>query len=429
MAEHDFFDRLNERAADFRASEIHRADDWAALQSQLDIALPQPKKERRALLLPIVLPAFLLAGLMSSNAIWWQTSRDDRAAISRLETQLFELKNDFQTAAKAPPATSLTVRIDTVFQTKWRTVYVSENSGNNQFNHDFIQKTIVLNEKEVESAASPVLKIEETSPSESVKKASDLTEQKFGLANFSGLKTNEIRPLEWTRQPAFFHQIPLADVPKTAPPIRPFRENTLDFLRPKFFKIGASLGMLSANSPGLMHKGGLGCSLGGEIGFSKKWSLSADFGAGRMHYKAHSAAAILGNPALPIPPYSGQHLATADVTGQQIRQISLGLRHHFSKSERLRPFVGLGFGWAVVLPFAVEYEIWHEPTATFEKGIFEVTDRTRLPGFGRIEAGLNVPFSRRLELSLGSFYQRQWKKTSRQTPDLAGIRLGLNRLF
>lgn len=113
MAEKNFFDLLKEKMAALRPSARHREDDWTALTARLNEALPQQPQDRRRAWLPLLL---LLLALLSSNALWWNESLENRTAMRRVEVQLAGL----QTSVSSLRAVSPTVRTDTV----WRTVYI-----------------------------------------------------------------------------------------------------------------------------------------------------------------------------------------------------------------------------------------------------------------------------------------------------------------
>jgi len=451
MAEKNFFDLLKEKMAALRPSERHRDDDWAALGDRLNVALPeQPRKRRRALLLPL----FLLAALLSGGAVWWQMHQRDRAMLQRLEAQVAGLQASVAALEAAPPV----VRTDTV----WRMVYVQVETprrerlegaeavtGQTRIQRDDVwgvgktpnllntegKPPRLLNtearrhgglddggsaDSSVTFAAKQIAGQANIAPTalDSATRMADLPFLKTpGLAllklpnpTISPIKNLVAQPLEEKK------------------PTEPVGQNLLDALRPKYFKVGADIGWLYPKSSGLTREGGFSYSVEGVVGLSRHWCLTGAYSAGQLRYKTQDPAAILGVPALP-PPHHGFILTEIEVAGQKTRQFDLGLRYTFAHPGQLRPFLGLGWGGLTVLPYAVEYETQHEHTGTIQKGVFFVSERTRLRNVLRFGAGLEIPLSPRFDLTLEGFYLRQWKKPSGIAPDLMGIRGGVHWLF
>jgi len=81
------------------------------------------------------------------------------------------------------------------------------------------------------------------------------------------------------------------------------------------------------------------------------------------------------------------------------------------------------------MPYSVEYEVQHEPSGTIQKGSFDVIEAVKLPLNLGMNLGLSLPLTTRLNLVLEGFYQRPWKKTSQNSPDLLGINAGVSFLF
>ncbi len=405
MADKHFFDLLKDKMAELRPSEQHRDNDWAALGDRLNNALPEkPGGRRQAILLPLL----LLSALLSTNAVWWQSNHKDRATMAKLEIKVADLQAKIAATGVLPRET---VRTDTV----WRTVYVQQ-----------IEKT-KNSVQATEKQSEPTLPIVQTS-TEGVA----ATGGSDSITKVAGLSNLELAQMALLELPE--HQIsspkplganPLKDKRKT----EPFGQNLLKALRPRFFKVGASAGWLNANSSALMHEGGFTYNLRGQIGLSRHWGITMDYGMGSIHYKSHIPEAILGAPTLPVLPSMEHHFAEMDVTGQKIRQFNLSLRYTFAQPGKPRPFLALGWGGQTLLPFTIEYEIQHEPTGAIQKEVFEVTSWTKLRNILGMNAGVEVPFSPRFNLNLEGFYQRQWKKSNSKAPDLTGIRAGLTWQF
>ncbi len=428
MADKNFFDLLKAKVAALRPADQHREEDWLALGDRLNAALPQPVSKRRR---PMLLPFLLLAALLSSNAAWWQVSRSDRARLTQIAAQVAVL----QTAVIAVN----TGRTDVVHDTLWRTVYVTEHGrrtnhlAEKQPTTRGVQQTFGL-------MGSPL------APSPGFDKSQSPTELRTGSnaespvvrlsdrsdaatdAVLSPLATLEITLLEIPKPAGKSPGSLVVQYPEKEKPMEPLSEKIAAAIRPKFFKVGGNIGWLFANSAGLMHEGGFSYNLGGQIGFSRHWSLTAAYGAGRVHYKAHDPAAILGAPQLPVPGH-GLHLAEMDVTGQRMQQFDLGLRYTFAQPGKSRPFLGLSGGSRILLPFTVQYQTQHEPTGTIHNNVFEVLAKTRQRNLLGLHAGLEIPLLQRFDLTLEGYYYYQWNKSSSSAPDLMGIRMGAQWMF
>ncbi len=435
MADKNFFDLLKEKMAELRPKEKHREQDWAALGAQLNLALPQHKPKRRP---RAVLPLLLLAALLSTNALWWQANQSSQLALERLESKLDTLHSALAATKSAAP--KITVRHDTIV----KVVYVQ------------VPKTLEIDEAQSSGnaanisaaapaqAASPPLSRSASpnaaSSADQIKNAATQldgpnpantvsTETPLKIANFDRLELPIGGHFQSSAQQIELRPASIRDQVEPQQPETAITKKIAQTLRPRFCKVGASAGWLNAESRQLMHEGGISYNLQAEIGFSRHWSLTADLGAAKMHYKAHSPEAILGSPALPMPPSAGHHYIEMDVTGQRIRQFGLGLRHTFAPLGKSRPFLGISWGGQFLRPFSIQYEIQHEPSGTIEKAVYEVSSTTQLKNLVGINAGFEIPLSNRINFILQGFYQRQWKKTKRAAPDFTGVRAGINLSF
>lgn len=408
MAEKNFFDLLKDKMAALRPSEKHRDDDWGALGERLNAALPQQPKGRRR---TIVLPLLLIAALMSSNAVWWHSSQCDQIARTRLEAQVIDLQKINSKLA----STQETQPHKAIRDTLWRTVYIRSSEKRYEQSASSEKSGFTDSVQTVPGKTSNMISDDKIA-SDSILKTSDST-----LAEHSSLSLIDTSK--------FKLDFPESLLEAEKKPVEPFADKLLDALRPKFFKVGVNIGWLYANSTGLMHEGGILYNLRGEIGLSRHWSVMANLGMGRLHYKAHSPEAILGAPDFPMLPSMEHHLTEMDVTGQKIHQFGLGLRYTFAQPGKPRPFLGIDWSGQTLMPFTIEYEIQHEPTGSIQKAVLEVTSRTRMRNILGLEAGIQMPLSPRFDLSLEGFYQRQWKKPSSIAPDFLGIQAGINWLF
>ena len=450
MAEKNFFDLLKEKMAALRPSVRHREEDWAALTARLDQALPQPPRDRRRAWVPLLL---LLLALLSSNALWWRESRENRIAMRRVEVQLAGLQTSVSSLKPVPPI----VRTDTV----WRTVYIQmpnrqqfeapllgkrsevvannspsidrENAldtkkttpqpSSNDYDYSVQQKNMVIGSQEQHSGASDV----------NLNQSGDSTLEKTPAAKIATLQMSKT-PLSTfvkssTQRTTFDSDVAFIPEIKPYKPTRPFGPLLLNALKPKYVKVGAIAGWLNPLSPALMHQVGFEVGAQSSIGFSRHWSLILEYTYGQLHYESSKPSAILGTPEFPTPPSSDHHFAHLDVKRQPLRQFGLGLRYTFSEWGKTRPYIGLNWGNQTLLPFTVEYEVQHEPSGTIQPSILTVDKTTRLRNTIRLGLGLEVPLSRRFDLTVEGFYLHQWKKKYKDTLNPMGLRVGVNWAF
>lgn len=447
MAEKNFFDLLKEKMAALRPAVRHHEEDWAALTARLDQAMPQQPRDRRQAWVPLLL---LLLALLSSNALWWQESRGNRIAMQRVEVQLAGLQASVSSFKPVSPI----VRTDTV----WRTVYIMapELKGSNMFKamkpsaeapahngladrtSDFEQKKRYqpisdayststreyLDKLPEKSELKP--REQDTDRSVIVSSVTGQMEQTAFLQQLDmpGL-TYSLSPL--TRRAAYTPEFVNTPVPRYN--TRPFGSVLLNALRPKYLKVGAIGGWLYPVNPALLHQAGLEAGLHGSVGFSRHWSLTAEYVFGRLHYESGKPEAVLGSPEFPALPSSDYHYAHLDLQGQSFRQLSLGLRYTFSQPGRTRPYIGLNWGSMTVLPFKIDYEVKNESNNTIQQETLVVDKRTRLINTLRFGAGLEVPLTHRLDLTGEAFYQDQWKTRQFAGMGMMGLRAGVNWRF
>ena len=441
MADKNFFDLFQNKLATLRPSDQYRSEDWVALGDKLDAALPQaPRKRRRA----IVLPLLLAAALLSSNAMWWHTNRSNRSTLTRMETQLVEMQTTLSALKDASASMQRTVRHDTL----WQTVYIhtrekaletpanlSQNIAESKTESLSGTPAIFNNINAIVGQNSPLISNKAALTSAGIKKHTpnrlleSATTSMAIRSDFPPVATRTTAFIQWQKNMILMPQGLALNPSQQVPSTKTITKKRIESFRPRFLRLGASAGLLYAASSGLMHEGGFHYNLNAEIGFSRHWSITAAYGAGQVHYKAHLPKAVLGTPVFPMLPSMNHHFVEIDVTGQGLQQYDLGLRYTFSQPGKNRAFLGLSWGGQILQPFSIQYEIQHEAYGTIEKNTFDITTRTSLKNIIGLEAGLDIPLSQRLSLKLGGFYQRSWKKPSAIAPDLTGLQTGINWLF
>lgn len=440
MAEKNFFDLLKAKMTALRPSTRHREKDWTELAARLDQALPQASNRRRWPLL------VLLLALLASNAWWWRERQADRLRMHEVEAQLQHL----QTSVSTLVSSAAKIPTDTVWQTQ--KVQISpagqflvpapaekEISGNKSasrnrgiYPRESTRRpgpnTISGGQKEVAASGSQThTDAVEESTNESIR-----CEGSPYLGNVvpSRLEPRIVTSLKSTTPTISLRpeQIPDSFIIPYDPP-RPFGRMVLNAIKPKYVKVGLVTGWRHRFSPDLKHQLGFEGGVQGIIGFSRHWSVLLDFTFGQLHYESSQPKAILGEPEFSALSSPSQHYAHLNLNRQPLRQFDLGLRYTFSNWGKTRPYAGLQWGNQFILPYSVQYEIEDEPNHTLQEGVLYVQQTTALRNTMRLGAGVEVPISRRFDLTLEGFYQRQWKPKSKNTHSPVGLRLGINRVF
>lgn len=446
MASKNFFEMLKDKIASLRPSTRHREEDWSALADQLDQAMPQRHFERQRALVPLL----LLLALFLSNAFWWQTSRENQVAMQGLEVQMASLQNVVESLKSAAPD----IHTDTVWrnvyvQTPYQTLFLSPSRMSGAQKAEFRQvsadNTLNPERKTAIQSAFPsawkALDSPEDNPvghtvfprEQKVEGGqADRDQQETGsLAHIKLLPTSGPGLLEWKTPSMRYVPEFLSDsLVKPFNPRRPFVPTLLHTLKPEYIKVGGIAGWLHPLSPAVIHQIGFEAGIHGLIGFSRHWSLALEYTYGQLHYEASNPSAILDTPEFP-PLQSAEYRFThLNVNKQAIQQVGLGLRYTFNEwRKNIRPYVGLNWGQTTVLPYTLEYEVEHEPSNTIQKKTLSVDQKVKLRHMIRLGTGLEIPLSRRLNLTAEGFYMRQWKRKDKNQMGFTGIRAGLNWAF
>lgn len=423
MANKHFFDRLKDKMAELQPSEQHRGEDWVALGDRLDAMVPQKKIERKR---AIVLPLLLLTALLSSNAMWWHSNRQNQIDITELKTTVSHLENSIGAiSAQAPSKT------DTIYRIVYKRLYLKDPESSFR---NVIPTVIEPRDSRQELLKNSTIS-QLTTPDVGIAKDTVHADESLYLVTIeqNSFQTPIFKEFDTTgvisgktnlkeEQPLILDQI---HAEKT---IEPVGQSGWKALRPKFLVLGGNVGWLFASSPGLMHEGGFATNLRTQIGFSSHWSVTAEFGLSRIHYKAKVPEAILGFPVLPVLDMD-HYFGEMDVSRQRIHHFEFGIRYTFAKPGNIRPYLCLGWGIQNLQTFTIMYEVLHEPTGNIQKNVFEVNTRTRLKNNLGVRTGIEIPMTSRLDMTMEGFYQRQLKKLSNKAPDLTGVSIGLNWHF
>ncbi|MEZ4940635.1 MAG: hypothetical protein R3D58_07195 [Saprospiraceae bacterium] len=447
MTENNFYNVLKEKLAAFRPSLRHYEEDWLSLSDRLDLALPQVFRDRRQVVLPLLL---MFVALLLSNLLWWKESRENRIAIQSLSMQLSGLQTSITSLNNPAPVT--------LKDTVWQTVYLKAtdqkpfdkrttgqrivDSGRNSLlkwepgvgNNLLNRSTTEPNAFEQQQTGRDI----DADKNESIiqdRVADNVEYSNAGLGHVAGTMYH-LSPLDIpiipflktsTKRAEFTPDMVLTLAPKRNP--RPLGPLLLKALKPEYIKAGLVTAWLYPVSPDLIHQSGFLIGVQSGIGFRRHWSLTLEYTYSQLHYESSDPAAILGAPDYPVVLSPDEHFTHLDLRRQAIRQFGIGLRYSFSQLGKIRPYAGLNWGNQTLMPYSVAYEVELEPSNTLEQGTFAVDKTTRLQNIMRIGTGLEVPVSRHMDFTVEAFYAHQWSKKNRGAPGMTGIRAGMNWMF
>lgn len=110
-------------------------------------------------------------------------------------------------------------------------------------------------------------------------------------------------------------------------------------------------------------------------------------------------------------------------------QYSLGMQYFLRANHRFRPYLGLGYGVAQLLPYEVGYEFENKTLGT--AWMYETQVRpSRLPtDFWLLQLGVEYRLSKHWNAQLRGTYRSNLDKTQLQSPKMLGVQGGLNYRF
>ncbi|MBL7818883.1 MAG: hypothetical protein JNL70_28040 [Saprospiraceae bacterium] len=422
MTGKNFFESLYEKLTALRPSEAHREDDWAALEAQLNVVLPQKEKRRR----PFLLPLILLAGLLLSNGIWWQVHDRELVHTQQVEKQINTLKNIVDSIEK----TSVINRTDTV----WRTIYI----GNKM--NDFIEKTNDLSQNTPKSSTNNNFLIAqkehqtepvslETMSLKELNTAMTSLKSETNLVKNTRQSVSEILEIQTELKALTFEKTPIIQ-PFDNKPIIISEKNTPLFLKHPAVKIGLKADYLTPLSTSLTTHSGVGMGVQSSVRFTKHLSVVGTMGMARLNYTATNKDAILGSPEeLPSGANQPNTSLQMHMKNQGCMHYDLSLRYTFNPISKINPFIGVGFASMILKPYQMDLQVQNNQTMVISQSSFQVTPKMSQHQMFHLSTGIEMPLSQRISFSFEGYFMRQWQKTVALSPDFMGIRTGVHYGF
>lgn len=443
MTDDNLFDHFRSKLSALRPSEAEMANDWAALEAQLNAVVPQEKKRR-----PLLLPFLLFAGLVLSNGLWWAVHHSALNNVQQVENQV----NTLQKIIDSIEHKQVIHRTDTI----WRTIYIKENmTGFNRNTSDFKENRplSILEEKQENSNLTtkiagvfnakhpnrPFRILEEKKEKDSPKtevtevtssKVERLREEKEAIEVTPKMVENtqqvvlpiaklpielKILTLETPMQAPFLDNKPIVITEKTKPL----------FFRHPSVKIGLKGDYLTPRSAGLMAQNGIGMGVQTSIGFTKHLSVVGAIGMARLNYTATDKDAVLGtSEALTAAVNQPNSTVQMHINNQGCMHYDLSLHYTFSPIVKLMPFVSMGFGGMTLRPFQMDMQVMNNQTMMVQQSNFQVNPTIHRQLMSHLSAGFEIPISRHFSMSFEGYYMRYWLKTVALSPDFMGVRTG-----
>ncbi|MEZ4963363.1 MAG: hypothetical protein R2830_26305 [Saprospiraceae bacterium] len=457
MADFNFFDQFGKKMRSLRPSSRTAGEDWQVLSRRLDAVMPEQAPVRRHTWLAA---AALLLLLLGSNLWWGFTFLQQEHSLEQLSEELAALKNAPVIVEKAAPCeeagalrkqvAALQSDLEAVnsalknAETKLssRASYLSgayaettnavsvPATGIAMDGLSARQPDLVGNGEQASSGILTNPTPASNSGDETGGKVPALTAPETGFptaifTQMNNLPALDIVPFELPRRrPASLFDNALLMLPaEDKKDELPFARKAAQALTPKTFGIGASGGWLYPLEPDMEHQTGYGYALQAEVGFSRKLSLTAEWGRAVLHYNAVApdAAICLESFHLPSPEHQ---FIKMEILNQRLEFLGLGLRYKGMPKNTWHPIVSLGWSGMKVSPFKLQYET--DVAGNFFRGDFEVEQKSNMKNFARLGAGVEFPLGKRLNWTLEGYYLHAWRNSE---PEMIGVRTGLGFVF
>lgn len=457
MADFNFFDQFGKKMRSLRPSSRTAGEDWQALSRRLDAVMPEQAPVRRHTWLAA---AALLLLLLGSNLWWGFTFLQQGRSLEQLSEELAALKNAPVNTEKIAPceeASALRKQVAILqsdlermglslknaesklsFLTSYPSGIYAEttNAGSvpaTGISMDGLsarQPDLVGNGEQAASGTSTNPTPASNSGDEPGGKVPPLTAPETGFPTAIFTQMNKlpalaIVPFELPRH----HPARLFDNDLLMLPAEDKKDEMLfvrkaaQALTPKAFGIGASGGWLYPLEPDMEHQTGYGYALQAEIGFSRRLSLTADWGRAVLHYNAVAPDAAICLESFHLPSPEHQFLKM-EILNQRLEFLGLGLRYKGMPKNTWHPIVSLGWSGMKVSPFKLQYET--DVAGSFFRGDFEVAQKSNMKNFVRLGAGVEFPLGKRINWTLESYYLHAWRNSE---PEMIGVRTGLGFIF
>jgi len=198
--------------------------------------------------------------------------------------------------------------------------------------------------------------------------------------------------------------------------------------RPISFQLGVSGGWVYPVGKSLDYQSGSSAAVQAAVEFSHRIRLWADVSYSKTYFLTDRMGNDLGVPV--VEPPSDEYVFSRAEVPQPLWQYSAGLQYLFRPTQRLKPFVGLGYGMVSLLSYDVTYEFKHPGLGV--EWDYDKTENGQglMANFGLLHAGLEYQVSKKWNAQIRANYRAEFGKTSSlKPPDVLGIGGALNYRF
>jgi hypothetical protein len=389
-------------------------NDWLALSQKL-----QPRKEKRPLsmiLLWSLLPLFLVS--LGANGFLYRQMHNAERKLALLNSRTDTV---FQK--------SIVLETDTIY--KYRTIFERDTIYRTQIlKETAIAHTPTFFENNPNSTDSDNANTSSNTIAKTRFNANDLKLDSTVLKNNNTdnvLVLNDLEKIK-TLKPSFLKLNKKWDEPEvgTFPiiqnPPKTLRQK-LEAMRPKSYSLGASAGLVYPYGNGLSQPSGFALGGNGEMYFSPNVSAWASVHYLKSVYNVDKMGDAIGVPIMP-PPNNLLSFNLATIKQPTIQYL-VGFGYHFNSKKEWKPYLGLGFGAATLLPYEVGYEFKNSTLGTVWDIDQTVKKRGTQWGFMQLDAGIEKRFSQQYRWQLGAQYRINLKTNDLQKHKVFGVKTGI----
>jgi hypothetical protein len=195
----------------------------------------------------------------------------------------------------------------------------------------------------------------------------------------------------------------------------------LEILRPKDYSLGISAGLAYPISDISSKPSGYSVGLQGEMSFSPHISAWADIQYMQLTYNTDRMNEARGIPVV-APPSNDFKFNLVQINQPQVQYMA-GLRYHFNGKKGGQPYLGIGYGGVISLPYEVSYEFKNSNLGTVWEASQMLKKRSTDWGFMVLDAGIEKRLSKQYRWQIGANYRLKLSNST-QLYRLLGVKTG-----
>lgn len=202
-------------------------------------------------------------------------------------------------------------------------------------------------------------------------------------------------------------------------PVRKFVEN----LRPNGFRLGINGGLAFPRGKDLAEPEGYFYGIRMEFPFSENLRLWTEVSYFKVNFKTDVVDEKIGIPA-PQPPSDLFAFSEAKVV-QPFIEYGLGFQYLFYAHKKWKPYLGLGYTAASILPYEIRYDFAH----VSENSELSIDKDVQRDGFISnmllLNGGVEAKLSKKIHFQLEGYYRWNGSNGGVLIPDILGLKTKL----